>query len=1042
MNNKKLKIGILLTLIIVLLSSIAYADLYLNSRTGYINLNTTGETRLQITPGGNLNLIGLVNVSILGNLSVGGNVSVDENTFFVDSSDNRVGIGTSYPNYKLDVDGNVSIGRFIIINDSNTGNPFIQLVNGSDNSYLQITDGIFNINHGGADRLTIDGNGNVGIGTASPNQKLHVKTSDGVQATIEHSDGTNAFLNLSNTGGSAMIGSASNDLTFYTSSTNTEHMRILDGNGNVGIGTASPGHILTVSSGSNDDIALFNGTSGGGNPIIRIQNTGSVWRAPQLRANGNLRFYDQTNDVIVMTLQNSTGNVGIGTTAPGAELHVVGHVNVSKNITIHSGNFIYGGLQNVQRPILGTDTTGHNHTILRSVDSDAGDGINFQNYAGSSLMYIQDAGNVGIGTTSPSELLSVAGNGIFTSSLDVGSPATTGAVLDIGDNSTGSERLRVANSEGYADFGTDNGEGQIWVGGSGPHITIESGGNVGIGTTSPDTLLELEASAPKIQVNGTGSSTIEIIRGSGSDYGTFQLSTEDSIDWEIQTRADLSHPGYLVFRDGAGNNVMVVENNTGNVGIGTTNPERLLQVDGNDADGFSGIILTRSTVGNESEVELLTGGGSAGTEFVLKTNGTEALRVTSPGNVGIGTTGPGNLLHVKGDVGDTPMLNLEHTDANDRLTIDLTHPTKTFKISNNGVALILEDENSADVLAVNNGNVGIGTTAPSNKLEVVGTFNATASGGSGDLIVESDGDVLFNTTAGKEFFFDTSAGFVGIGTASPAQILHIHNLFEGGAGSIGGAIAFARGPGNGTKFQIMTITDSQQTGVDGLAFMEDSTEYMRIENGNVGIGTPNPLTKLHVNGTAGTDSELRLASTTSNNFGRITFYEGTINSWEINGTGANGNLNFVDAYNSRDVMRLTNAGEVLIGTTADSGAYELQVSTDICESDTTLDACSSDVRLKENIADIENATEYLMSLRPRYFNFVGEREVTAGLIAQEVNETRPELLREAADGYYTWKNPGLDMITVKAIQEQQKIIEQQQSQIKQLKQKIAVLETE
>jgi hypothetical protein len=104
--NKNLGVGILAALVIVLLSSSAYADLYLNSKSGYINLNTTGQTRMQITPGGNLDLLGLANVSIPRNLSVGGN------TLFVDSNDNRIGIGATGPAVALHINGSGSDDQF------------------------------------------------------------------------------------------------------------------------------------------------------------------------------------------------------------------------------------------------------------------------------------------------------------------------------------------------------------------------------------------------------------------------------------------------------------------------------------------------------------------------------------------------------------------------------------------------------------------------------------------------------------------------------------------------------------------------------------------------------------------------------------------------------------------------------------------------------------------------------------------------------------------------------------------------------------------
>src|SRR3989338_5855340 len=86
-NSSKIFIFTILTVAIAIaLSSNVLADLYLNSQTGTIYLNTTNTARMQITSGGNLVLLGLANVTIPGNLSVAGS------TLFVDNTTGRVGI--------------------------------------------------------------------------------------------------------------------------------------------------------------------------------------------------------------------------------------------------------------------------------------------------------------------------------------------------------------------------------------------------------------------------------------------------------------------------------------------------------------------------------------------------------------------------------------------------------------------------------------------------------------------------------------------------------------------------------------------------------------------------------------------------------------------------------------------------------------------------------------------------------------------------------------------------------------------------------------
>src|SRR3989338_8076102 len=91
----------LLFAIFLILTNIAFADLYLNSQTGNIYLNTTNTARMQLTAGGNLVLLGQANVSFPANLTV------DSGTLFVDSAGNRVGIGTINPINALTAIGDV-----------------------------------------------------------------------------------------------------------------------------------------------------------------------------------------------------------------------------------------------------------------------------------------------------------------------------------------------------------------------------------------------------------------------------------------------------------------------------------------------------------------------------------------------------------------------------------------------------------------------------------------------------------------------------------------------------------------------------------------------------------------------------------------------------------------------------------------------------------------------------------------------------------------------------------------------------------------------
>lgn len=175
------------------------------------------------------------------------------------------------------------------------------------------------------------------------------------------------------------------------------------GNNNVGIGTSTPVGKLHISlpTWSNWDIdsqhAIFgSGTYGHG---VRIgynesSNYGIINVLKPGIAFGNL------------ILQYSGGNVGIGTSAPYSKLDVYGNIGITTGTWYGA---YYSGQPTHLRGMLGMYN--HQYTIVKSIDNDSGDGIQFQSYTGGALLTILDSGNIGIGTPNPGNYkLNVAGS--------------------------------------------------------------------------------------------------------------------------------------------------------------------------------------------------------------------------------------------------------------------------------------------------------------------------------------------------------------------------------------------------------------------------------------------------------------------------------------------------------------------------------------------------------------------------------------------------------------------------------------------------------
>jgi hypothetical protein len=494
--------------------------------------------------------------------------------------------------------------------------------------------------------------------------------------------------------------------------------------GNVGIGTVTPSEKLDV-----EGNVHASGTFIAGSTTTYGDGSIALSSGTDLNMDSGTLFIDNTNN-----------RVGIGTTNPGAKLDVIGSATIGSSANSATGSCaIAMGYETIANGVAPT-AMGYRTEAIGSASTAMGYETTASGYYSTAMGY----------KTTASEWYSTA-MGYETTAGGRASTAMGQSTNVTGDNSFG--------------IGLDYNNDGWRV--SEPNIMAIMGGNVGIGTTNPGAKLEIKADSDPPTDEPDRYSQIRIRGETDPNHIMFiGMDTTDEYGG-ISYLKELDHWGPLVLQAKGGNVGIGTTNPVGklhvsggnaifdgNVGIGTASPSEKLEVQADSDDGQ--IRLSRQSNPDE---QLLLGFHSSGYGLIQSLEqGVEWRNLVlnpSGGNVGIGTSYPQGLLHIR-RYGDKQLM-LGHSNQ----------PSREWYFEIDGAAtMTLGNEAMGSPITVmafkpHNGNVGIGTTDPKGALDVDSTTGGfivpRMTTTQRNALYTVNGMIIYNTSTNQFNFYENGA---------------------------------------------------------------------------------------------------------------------------------------------------------------------------------------------------------------------------------------------------------------------------------------------